>query len=403
MNRTTEPAEPSRGILAPASLLHWGFVLCGVTTTMLGPLLPLLAERFQLSDSRAGLIFPVQFLGSTTGSLLSSILLVRLGYRDLLALSYVLMCFAPALLLTDSWTLCLAGVALSGAGLGFCIAASNLFVASRNSSRRAAALSILNFTWGAGAIACPSLLALAQHAHSLHWFLVILAALQLCVALGFVLHPERDFPTLAAPHHTANGIRFNWWSSAAPWVGAMLFLYVGVEVATGGWLSAYAKRRAHMPGELWMLMPSFFWGALVLGRAMAPLVLRRVSESTLLRAAVALAAAGGTVLLVLDGSAGILAGTVLAGLGLAPVFPLLIALISHRLGPAAERWAGGIFALGGLGGGTLPWLVGFVSSRTGELKAGLMVPLVGAVVLLAVHLMLPAEREPQPQESERPA
>ena len=44
-----------------------------------------------------------------------------------------------------------------------------------------------------------------------------------------------------------------------------------------------------------------------------------------------------------------------------------------------------MFALGGLGGATLPWLVGFLSTHFGSLKAGLVVPLLGCLTMIAMH------------------
>ena len=41
--------------------------------------------------------------------------------------------------------------------------------------------------------------------------------------------------------------------------------------------------------------------------------------------------------------------------------------------------------VGGLGGATLPWLVGFLSTRFGSLKAGLVVPLLGSLAMIALH------------------
>src|SRR5204862_377197 len=53
---------------------------------------------------------------------------------------------------------------------------------------------------------------------------------------------------------------------------------------------------------------------------------------------------------------------------------------------AGPRVAGPLFAWAGLGGASLPWLVGFVSQRGAGLRSGLAVPLV-AVVLMGVVLM----------------
>jgi fucose permease len=82
--------------------------------------------------------------------------------------------------------------------------------------------------------------------------------------------------------------------------------------------------------------------------------------------------------------------TSLAGLGLAAVFPIAIANLSHKFGAAATRVAGLMFNLAGLGGATLPWLVGFTSTRLNNLKFGLFVPLAGCTIMLLLTLLLSA-------------
>jgi fucose permease len=125
---------------------------------------------------------------------------------------------------------------------------------------------------------------------------------------------------------------------------------------------------------------------LLLGRALAPLILKRAAESLLLRCGLLLGGVGITVLLFAHAPREVLAGAALAGLGLATVFPLLVSLLARQFGAAAQRVAGVIFAAAGVGGATLPWLVGAASTHFASLKAGLTVPLVGTLTMLVLHV-----------------
>jgi fucose permease len=49
-------------------LLHGGFLLIGVVTTLLGPILPMLAARWHLGDAELGWLFTAQFTGGILGS-----------------------------------------------------------------------------------------------------------------------------------------------------------------------------------------------------------------------------------------------------------------------------------------------------------------------------------------------
>ena len=84
----------------------------------------------------------------------------------------------------------------------------------------------------------------------------------------------------------------------------------------------------------------------------------------------------------------ILAGSAFTGLALAPLFPLILALFLEEIG--GSRNAGWVFAVAGLGGAVLSWLTGWISTGTGSLRSGLLVP--GAAALLM--LMLSSRRRP---------
>ena len=85
---------PTRSTARPVSsaaslVLHGGFVLMGIVTTLLGPMLPILIGRWTLSDQRAGLFFSAQFCGSMLG--VSSLgPLLRRGYRHTLVCGFSL-------------------------------------------------------------------------------------------------------------------------------------------------------------------------------------------------------------------------------------------------------------------------------------------------------------------------
>ena len=72
---------PARHDNAPPSIpdLYVGFFIAGMGTTLLGPVLPTLSQRWQVSDALIGLAFTVQFLGSVSMNALSSALTMRFG------------------------------------------------------------------------------------------------------------------------------------------------------------------------------------------------------------------------------------------------------------------------------------------------------------------------------------
>jgi fucose permease len=77
---------------------------------------------------------------------------------------------------------------------------------------------------------------------------------------------------------------------------------------------------------------------------------------------------------------------VATGFGLAAVFPITISLLACFQG-MEKRMAGPMFALAGLGGAVMPWLVGVISTLSGSLQTGLLPPLIAAALLLWLHVV----------------
>jgi len=364
-------------------------VLTGVVTTLLGPIIPALSQKWSLNDEQAGYLFTAQFAGSMTGVALSGRLTLRLGYIRLLAVGFALMCAGIAGLGVSAYAPGIASVLCYGVGLGITIPTANLLVADANPGRRAASLNLLNFFWAAGAVISPPAIAFAAKNGETT---AALGGLALSLALvAFLLIPMSSVSLagrLPATEQSTQPAGPNWRSPFVPLIGAMVFLYVGTENAIAGWVGSHAMRLEASAHTLWSLAPSTFWGALLLGRVTAPAGLRRVREERLVLMGLVAASCGACVLLLSTTTTGVLIGVTLAGAGLASVFPTTIALLPRCFGEMAPRIAGLVFALAGLGGATLPWLVGWVSTRFGGLRTGLGVPLVTILAMIALQVTI---------------
>jgi MFS transporter, FHS family, glucose/mannose:H+ symporter len=365
---------------------HVDFVLTGVVMTLLGPMLPIFAARWRLDDAQAGYLFIAQFVASVFGMLLSSALIPRIGYRRTLMVGLVLMAGGIAALARADWLLGLAAVSLFGAGFGTNTPGANLFIAEANPGNRASALNLLNSSWGVGAMGCPLLVAVAQRSGHIPFFLYALAAGLLAIAV--CMEPVRflaDAPHAAA-ERAASGSGSVWSNRLVPLVAALFFIYVGTETCVGGWVASYARRMDVGSHAFWAMTPAFFWGALLVGRVTAPLLLRLWRETTVASMGLTLASLGGVVLMAAQTMTLVVVGAMMAGLGLASVFPISVAMLSRWFGKAAARVGGPIFSVGNLGGAVLPWLVGALSTHFGSLRVGFLVPLLGALILLVVYV-----------------
>jgi FHS family glucose/mannose:H+ symporter-like MFS transporter len=365
------------------ALLHLNFLLTGIVMTFLGPMLPILASRWAMSDAVSGRLYLTQFISSMFGMLSSAPVVRRHGYRFTFIVGLVLMAGGMALLASGPFSQGIVAVAVLGFGHGITTPAGNLRTADINPGRSASALNIINAVWGLGAMSSPLLLKIATHRPS--WFLygtaIALSALLLAhVLVRFVpdSHAEKSYlPNLA---------RSVWRSRMLPVICILFFIYVGAETSFGGWVATYAHRVGLESSTFWTMAPSFFYGAMLVGRASAPLALKRLPEVRVAEIGLTLALLGGVTLVSARSMAPIVTGSFLAGVGLASIFPISVSLFPRWFSEDARRASGAIFASGNLGGAVLPWLVGVVSTYSGSLRLALFVPLLSVAAMLGFYL-----------------
>ena len=169
-------------------------------------------------------------------------------------------------------------------------------------------------------------------------------------------------------------------------LAALFFLYVGVENGFGGWVASYAKSLGNLTPAMALMTPSFFYAAMLLGRILAPMLLRLADEIRLVQIGLLVACAGMGGLVLSHGLRGVVVSACLAGMGLSYVYPITISLLSVKFGTASARLGSVMFTLSNIGGGLMPWMVGVSSNHFGSLKAGLAVPLIGCATMYALYL-----------------
>ena len=354
-------------------LLHLGIALTGVGTVLLGAILPRLSAQWHLRDKDAGLLLLVQFATASSGALL-----VRGNLWKTLALGYGLFSAGGvSILLLQQESLPAFGV--YGLGLGLAMTSNNMLAGRRHPKRMGAALALLNFSWSAGSVACPLLAAQFLRHAACGTAFGLVGLLALPFALLPLLADRDDLNPSPDSASAPSGIKE---ATTILYFALLAFLYVGMEAAVGSWMTTYTTRTTAWTFAGSTLAVAVFWAALLVGRGLTPALLAWVAELRLYRASVVATIAGVTLLLAARSPATILAGSALTGLALAPVFPLILALFLAEIG--GSRNAGWVFASAGLGGAVLSWMTGIVSTGTGSLRIGLLVPGAAALLMLAL-------------------
>jgi fucose permease len=347
--------------------------VAGVATTMLSPLLPIFQSRWQLDDAHAGLMFAAQFAASVCASTSVGWLAGRAGYFSLLGPGLSLILLGTAGLSLAGWPAALLLVTCYGFGLGLVIPAANLGIAAMYPGASARPLVLLNFGWCAGAVLAPILVAVIPDL-----FLPLLAGGSGVLAACLFLFSRHARVLPKQGDHPRGGL-------VSGIVGAILFLYVGTESAISGWIPTRAIR-GFGENPLWSALPSVFWAAMLAGRALTPMLLRRVTVHVLLCASLPVTLLGTLCIIGASRPEWLLAGGALAGLSLAPVFPLAVSQYAEAQGGGHS--SGVIFSMAGLGGAVVPPLVGYVSAQTGDIRAGIALVLVSICLILWLQIRL---------------
>ncbi|MCH7664347.1 MAG: hypothetical protein IH936_00240 [Acidobacteria bacterium] len=395
-NRSPQPSAPraSSTLNSERLLLHACFLLTGVTAVLLGPLIPELEAVWNIDHAQTGSLFLVQFSASSIGAIVSS-----LNLRRSLVAGYALSAVSLLGLAYGGWPLARLFMAVSGFSLGLVISGSNLMVARKNPENRGAALSTLNLIWGLGAVTSPLLFAMFAKSLGAFGLLELLALLAATASVAMALKLSNPAPD-GADTAAANGAPRH---SAPPLlllVAALLFFYVGVEISIGGWLVTLSDQFSTERTVVSLIIGSGFWGALLTGRAIAAIVLERLSEATVYAVSLSVAATGAVCLFLADSRSAVAVGAVLSGLGLAALYPLTVSILAAVTASSRSHVAGLLMACGGFGGALLPWLTGRLSRASAKaseavapealadsLSRGFLVP-IGGLIALAIFFAL---------------
>jgi FHS family glucose/mannose:H+ symporter-like MFS transporter len=365
--------------------MHFGLMLAGLGTAMLGPILPLLARQWGMLDSQSGLLMMAKFCGAFLGGVTVSRKLQRSLLVGLAAGAMGFGGFAVA----PSMAVGCACLFVGGYGLGQIITSVNILAGRRFTEHRGSALALLNFSFSLGAMFSALLSAWLLPRFALRGVLEGFAGLFVLGGIGLLLEMRRsgaaagEFDTAAVEGDPQRGLR----AGVYVYFALLLVLYGGLETCLSGWLTTYALRYGDKTLAVSEYTTLLLWMSLTAGRAGISAVMLRVGEKTVQRWGLALSALFTAALAMAHTAVTIAGFAVLLGLSLAPFFPATWALLMADR-PTA-RQAGIVLAVSGLGAAALPWLMGVVSTQAGSLQLALALPFAAALVLLGMSLWTP--------------
>jgi fucose permease len=331
------------------------FLTLGLRDGTLGVVWPSMRGTFAQPVSALGVLIIAGTVGYVAASLATGALLRRLGHGRVLAAGAALVCAAlGAYVVVPAWAALVAAAVVLIAGAGLVDVGVNAY-ASRAGVRH---LGLLHSAYGIGTLVGP-LIATAVLVAGASWRLAwgVLLAVEVPLLVALVISRDRwPVATAVAAAPVSSGA-----SSAAgsTWPALVVFfVYVGTEIGLGQWAYTTLTEGRGLATSPAGVAVSGYYGGILAGRLLVAAAGHRVAAQRLVTCGLALALTGALLFtLWVDAVSGSV-GLTLAGVGLAPVFPALVALSPGHTSVEAAQAVGVRLAAGALGACALPSLAG---------------------------------------------
>lgn len=381
MNQTVRPRLLF--LSACAGILVFGIVFA-ILGTVFG--LPAMRARLQITFAQQGTLFLLLYLGILLASLVIGPLIDHLGNKaNLFGSSLVVVLAMVSFASAHSFATASAAAILLGVGGGGLNTCTNVLVSDLYSAQRGPMLNLLGIFFGVGAISIP------LTASSIEGHFTIPQLFLLCSVLAGICaiwYAMLSFP----PAKTKQAFSFRELFEVAKYSGVLLLLAFillfesGNEACIAGWTSTYVDVTGYSP-RLATLVLTAYWAALMLSRVLAVRVLRRIGKAQLIVSMAFLSLAGCAILLFSRSLIALFIGALVIGLSYAPIFPTTLAIAGDLHPHRAGTVFGLLFSIALIGGMTFPWAVGQLSQAI-SVRAGMIVPTLGAVGIISVSLVL---------------
>lgn len=356
-----------------ASIVH------GISVALLGPTLPDLSAKTHSQISQLSLLFSARSFGWLIGAfVVGRILDKKKGHpliTVMLFISAALAAFIPIQKMLIPLVLIVFLLGISESMIDVAANTLLLWVHRKNTNTYMIGL---HFFFGVGGFLAPILLAWTLAvSDDISWSYWILALMMVLTALLFLMVPSP--PVRRLENDQPADIR-----NKPMIIGIVIFffLWAGAEIGFAGWIFTYALKSGITDKTNAAYLTSAFWGALTLARLVSMTLSFRFKPVQLLYGALIGVIACLGALIILPGSFHfLLIGTLFTGIFMSPVFPSALSF-SQRYLKLTGKINSMFFIGAGIGGMTLPWVIGQTIERDPDLLLLILIGTVSAALLI---------------------
>jgi fucose permease len=373
----------------------------GLTLFAVGPCLTSIARTFRVALGDTGLLFTAFFSGFIGGVLAAGYIAERVGKRKVTAAGLAILAAGLWLLgaspgpfhLPHLWW-ALGAMFVMGIGGAGIESTASAMVADVNPGREGFALNLMQAFFGFGAIAGPIVVA-AVLARGWGWQTHFLIAGAVAAALfaALLAQKARETPPEPLPLRELGQLLR---TPPLLVLCAAMMLYVGCEVGYTGWVSSLIEKGIGARVELAGQAVTAFWVTMTIGR-LAVTWLVEVMTPRHLMLIIAIGGALSSGLTGLAPTPGVAIGAAaVVGLFFSGAFGLILTTASERFTRRRAAVFGLIMTSVGVGGMTLPALMGLLAQAT-SLRWAMLAPAAGlaTIALLFAGLGVSARQQEQ--------
>jgi fucose permease len=360
-------------------IIYLAFISLGLPDSLLGVSWSMMQSEFGAPLETAGLLFMTIAGGTIISSFVSGIVLKRFGTGIVTFVSCLMTAgallgfhFAPSIF----W-LFICAIPL-GLGAGAVDAGINNYVATHYKAHH---MSWLHCFWGVGATLGPVIMAqfiVGQQSWRSGYLAIAGLQFILVVILFFTLPlwnkvgGNSNGNSTEEQEITTSGLNEADVKNRKPMqiMGVKLALisflfYCGAEATMGLWGSSFLVNVKELSVDVAAKWVSMYYAGITFGRFITGFITMKISNRTLIRMGQIIALVGAVLLLLPFPSTFSLAGFILVGLGLAPIFPCMLQETPIRFGQEHSQTIMGYqMAVAYTGSTFLPPLLGFIAARS---------------------------------------
>jgi fucose permease len=346
---------------------YLAFVAIGLISNIIGPLLPTIKQEIPMSYGQLGTLLSETFLGMLLMGLIGSYVMDKYGKKPFLLLGGFLLIFGLfGTALSKTFTQLYILNFITGMGFGIYEVGINALCADYSGDAKGNDMNFLHFFYGLGAILGPVFVLICVNLGLWRLCFGIAAVFPIAVTILILNFKGNKIDIIKKDETKASNEPIKVFKSQLLWVaGITVFIYVGLEVSTAGWIPTFCKSmlsKSIIPSSL---ATTLFWITMTAGRLRSG----KIADKIGLKQFIFMASIGAMIVsitwVILPAGAWTLISILLIGLLLSGIYPTLMAVSTASFPKNTGLVAAFISVFGALGGAFIPSIIGKMSDSFG--------------------------------------